>query len=1272
MKPLDPFRMPLTGTSLIEASAGTGKTYTLTTLYLRLLVERGLRVGEILVVTYTHAATAELRERVRKRITEAIAAGEDARAGEALPEEAEAAKQAQALRALAETAAESGKDPLRRALAEFDEAAIFTIHGFCQRTLTENAFESGMPFDAQLVEKAKPLQETLAHDLFHRLLAEQDPGFVRWLVDGPGKRWQFEPHALHDDLLDVLGADEDMPIVPPCPSTEEIGEAGALLAAAAEARREFAASWPTRRDHALALILDTKDIAKKSYTSNNVPKWFVAFDRFAEEVRARGDDTEGVAVLEAPKYLERFTPHALVAVTKDGATTPHDPAFDDIARVMETADAQKAGFEARALWLRHRFVTLARAEADRRRRDLHLFFFDDLLSELRRALRGEAGPRLTALLRERYRYALIDEFQDTDPVQYDVFSSVWHGGDDGLGLALIGDPKQAIYAFRGADVFTYLEARKDAGDNAYGLEVNWRSDPPLIAAVNALFAGPDRAFREEKIAFTPVHERPGFESVFEPGARSKAGLRVLFAERERVADTTGEAQKPEGTMPERIGRTLVLDAVAADIAGLVSPEARRGDRAFEASDVAVLCRTKRELQRMREALERLGLPCVDRGETNVFDTREAWEFACVLRAMMRPADPPTLRGTLATAAHGFDADRIAALSDDSVELSALSEAYAEYGRTWSQRGFARAIEAWRREQGVSLTLLAYRDGERRITNWLHLSELLQRFASERAPSRAGLLAALERAAASEEARAVFGSDAALLRLERDDEAISLVTLHGSKGLQYPVVYLPCLWENWKGKGTSAEGAASGEKRNPPIRFHDREAGRRTLDLQGLPDHIAAKDDEAFSEQLRLLYVGLTRAQHQCVVAWGALGPDHRKSALAWLLLGKDADGGSFDRAASHTAKWTDEDWLAAWARVAEAAGEGSVEIERIDFEAGERWQSRAPSPPPLSWTPPSRRFVRARRTTSFSALTREAHAVAPHAGPEVTGRDRDAAGATLLDVDTPSTEPDLAAEMDAFPRGAEAGTLLHDVLEHVDFATYSAEDPDGPERGARREKVLGLLEAHRMEPERVDQVLHVVEAVATTPLRPGVHPLRLDELPPRALRAEMEFTLWAPGEGGGLEPSALATVLERAPAGSPLARYADRARRLGFQRLNGFLRGYIDAVFHDGERYYLIDYKSNHLGARQTDYAPDALVGPMIDHDYVLQALLYTVALDRHLTACVPGYDYDRDFGGAYYLFLRGLAPSHFDACGVFHDRPPREIVDALQSLLGQGEARRA
>ena len=232
MKPLDPFRMPLTGTSLIEASAGTGKTYTLTTLYLRLLVERGLRVGEILVVTYTHAATAELRERVRKRITEAIAAGEDARAGEALPEEAEAAKQAQALRALAETAAESGKDPLRRALAEFDEAAIFTIHGFCQRTLTENAFESGMPFDAQLVEKAKPLQETLAHDLFHRLLAEQDPGFVRWLVDGPGKRWQFEPHALHDDLLDVLGADEDMPIVPPCPSTEEIGEAGALLAAA--------------------------------------------------------------------------------------------------------------------------------------------------------------------------------------------------------------------------------------------------------------------------------------------------------------------------------------------------------------------------------------------------------------------------------------------------------------------------------------------------------------------------------------------------------------------------------------------------------------------------------------------------------------------------------------------------------------------------------------------------------------------------------------------------------------------------------------------------------------------------------------------------------------------------------------------------------------------------------------------------------------------------------------------------------------------------------
>jgi len=291
-------------------------------------------------------------------------------------------------------------------------------------------------------------------------------------------------------------------------------------------------------------------------------------------------------------------------------------------------------------------------------------------------------------------------------------------------------------------------------------------------------------------------------------------------------------------------------------------------------------------------------------------------------------------------------------------------------------------------------------------------------------------------------------------------------------------------------------------------------------------------------------------------------------------------------------------------------------------------------------------------------------------GPEVIGLDHDAGSRAALEPEDDA--PDLAAGMDAFPRGAEAGTLLHDALELVDFSTYAAEEPDGPEREARRAKVLRVLESHRMEADRADQVLHVIDAVATTPLRPGVHPFRFADLAPGALKAEMEFTLWAPGEQGGLEPEALADLLASAPMGSPLARYADRAGRLGFQRLNGFLRGFIDAVFHDGERYYLVDYKSNHLGARQSDYTPDALTDEMIDHDYVLQALLYTAALDRHLSVCVPDYDYDRDFGGAYYLFLRGLSPTHFDGCGVFHDRAPKGLVEALQSMLGRAEGRAA
>jgi len=1277
MKPLDPWTMPLCATSLIEASAGTGKTYTLTTLYLRLLAEAGMHPSQILVVTYTQAATAELRERVRERLREAIDAADHAEElGVDSLEGVEPELLTLALSCRKAAAVRGRVDPLRQALQAFDEAAIFTIHGFCQRTLQENAFESGLAFDAELVEQSGAIERTLAHDLFARLLAEEEPSFVAWLLEGGGKRWQFDPETLERQLLRELGADEEMPIVPDRPefAAATDGATNSQEALAARALIDWAALWRERRTTIERVLLDDNDLKGNLYRAETIAgKWLPEFDRLASRIEDRKGGALLVA-LELPSVFAKLTTEAIEKGTKKGGEPPIDPcfrAFDAVVQAIEALDEHR---EARALWLRHRFVECAREEAARRRNERHLLFFDDLLSELRRALRADGGEDLTARLRDRYRFALIDEFQDTDPVQYDVFRHVFHEGPtQDRGLVLIGDPKQAIYSFRGADVYTYLAARSDAGEASYGLAVNWRSDPALIASVNAIFGARDRAFQIDEIGFDPVEARPGFEASFVPGSRSGAGLRVLWAERNFVAEATGEALKPNKPMPIRYGRTLLMRSVARDIADLLESDATLKGERIAPSDIAILCRRKSELQQARRALEALGIPCVDRGDADVFESREAWEFACVLRAMIRSTDPATLRGALSSGAHGLDAQAIAALEDATPELAEISERFAEYGRIWTQLGFSRAVETWRRREGVTERLLAYDDGERRLTNWLHLAELLQRLASERSPSRGGLVAALERAISSSEARLVFGSEASLLRLERDDHAVTLMTLHRSKGLEYPIVYLPSLWEDPSPKGASASTAGEGTKRNPPVRYHDAERAKRTLDLAGHAEygpHLAQNEEENFSEQLRLLYVGLTRARHQCIVAWGALGDACPKTPLAWLLHGEEGEALSRSDSAKTRAKWSDDEWRGAWEAIAARAGEGAVEIVAASFDPRGLWKPEKTPPFELTWNPPTRALSLSVRTTSFSGLAKEGHRRGTQeSGPAILGRDLDAdvaESALAQGVLEEEVEPDLVMEMDAFPRGADAGTLLHEVLEEVDFRTF-AESAASEAVDSVREAALGLLARNNLDDSHVDQVLHVVSSVARTPLRSEPTPFCLADVAPGQLRPEIEFTLATPESevGRRFDPAALAELLRSAPEGSPLARYADRAGRMGFRALSGYLRGFIDAVFFDGERYYLVDYKSNHLGAAQADYMPPALVEPMIHHDYILQYLLYAVALDRHLASRIENYDYDVHMGGAYYLFLRGFAEGHAPGCGVFFDRPPREIVHGAAALMG-------
>ena len=461
---LDPWKIPLVGTSFIEASAGTGKTFALTTLYLRLLVEHGLRPADILVVTFTQAATAELRERIRSRIRDAIASAEG----------------------------ETGAAHLRRALQSFDEAAIFTIHGFCQRTLQESAFESGLAFDAELVEKPESLQRTLAHDLFTQLLADEDESFREWLAAGAGRgRWEFEPEELFKLIDRQLGADETVPVLPEHAPESSCESPRALCEAVDAAWIRFAESWLARREAVTALLLDPGvGFHKGWYKPDSIEnKWIPELDACCRDV-AQAATSAVRAGIETPECLKRLTLDGVAKGVTKGFAPPSDPFFAVCSELARGTEALGEAYDERALALRRRFVGAVR-EADRKRRDeQHVLFFDDLLSQLRDALAAPGGDRLCESLRARYRFALIDEFQDTDAVQYEIFERVWHADEvrrAGGGLVLIGDPKQAIYSFRGADIHSYLAARGHAGLAVHSLGVNHRSDPALIDAVNALF-----------------------------------------------------------------------------------------------------------------------------------------------------------------------------------------------------------------------------------------------------------------------------------------------------------------------------------------------------------------------------------------------------------------------------------------------------------------------------------------------------------------------------------------------------------------------------------------------------------------------------------------------------------------------------------------------------------------------------------------------------------------------------------------------------------------
>lgn len=983
---------PLQGLQLIEASAGTGKTWTISGLYLRLIVEQGLAVDQVLTITFTRAATAELRERVRSRLQSLALALDGAASDDPVD-----------LHLLDTVEADTARLRVQAALRNFDACAIYTIHGFCQRALADRALSSGIAFGTEIVPDVGDWLREIVADYWRRHIAVDtgdaaDAGFVDWLL-----RLGHSPETLQAALRGLLGK-------PPYEVIE-----GETPQAAFDALREHwrlaSEQWPQQRAD-IERFFDTAKLARKTYQPRYLGGRLDKMDRWF-------DDGSPFNPCDALPY---FTRSRLLEAGLGEQDCP--PLFDTLDALQADIAQCEQAYAAR--WRRLRLALLAevRRELPRRMQAEHRQGYDDLLRQLHQALEGPHGATLAAALRERYPAALIDEFQDTDGTQWGILRRLYAEAPQRCAF-LVGDPKQAIYSFRGADIYAYLAAVAECTAR-HELDRNFRSTPGLVAALNERYAAQQNPFQHASIRYQPVAAAARLDPLVEDGEADAAPLRLVLAEGKRNKDAA---------------RDWAADMLAGEIARLLAGAAegriRLGARALAAGDLAVLVNTHRQALRVREALRARGIASAEQSNDSVFASEEAEQLERVLLAIAMPQDESLVRAALASAPMGADAARLAQLETDDSAWAQTLDDFQRWHQLWRERGLMRMLREWQRDAGVVARLAAHADGERRLTNLFHLAEMLHAQAQE-TPGMDALLDAL--AAMRREGR----SEAAELRLESDAGLVQILTIHRSKGLEYPICFLPFLWD-----------ASTRAGSDDLVLYHDPERPQQLYLDAGSPDAeraISLAQQEELAERQRVAYVALTRAKHRCYVYAGEL-PGIELSALHGLLDGAGAPHAAPDRLRAETPQ-------APWA--------GTIEP---DAEAAALQAAPLRRPPPM-----------AQVQTSFTALLRQI--------------DTEHADHDELSAPPATAGPGPASAIaHRFARGAQTGVCLHAILERIDFA----------DAGGWPAIIDGELRKAGFDPAETPALARWIEQIVSAPLLDSG--CTLAGLPQALQRRELEFLL---------------------------------------------------------------------------------------------------------------------------------------------------------------------
>ena len=1205
---LDSATIPLTGRHLIEASAGTGKTYNITRIYLRLLLERELTVEQILLMTFTKDATQELRGRIDAFIREALNNWQDLCKTDAYFQSIDT-----------RVSADKREFLLKRALLFLDEAAIFTIHGFCQRALTQHAFASGLPFNANMSTNSHELVLQASQDWYRQLSKQSSDDFA--LV----AQFWATPSAFVSSFAKAISHRSELTVIDVQQNVVQFTQL------AKQAVRALAANE--------SLLAEGLVSHKKADEQETRAAELVKITAWLTQISECNDELE---LLEAiaqpmPDYLLHGGRHP--KAFKSQLTQVLASAKEIKAQVK---DLPKNINKAKAYQLVRTGIYQIRLQVIQAKLQLTMLDFDDLINTLADCLQNKGQDQkdhvLAKTLLAQYPVALVDEFQDTDPQQFAILQGIYYQDSSpneptsGAALYLIGDPKQAIYGFRGGDIFAYLNARSDC-DYHWLMDTNWRSSPDMIAAYNQVF------LHKEAVVSEKTQSVFGYGIAYQAVLAGKKSEQSAEVTDKRTDESTDKSENESKALQfihfvdsansdakvNQSARPLMATWCANEIVSLLSA----GNS--QPQDIAILVRDGREANDIKEALLNANLASVYLSDrANLFHSDEAKQLIHLLKGILSPEDERLYLRALACGLLGYDAQALYRLQKDEIAYQTLKFSFFDYRTQWQRQGFiTMAINIMHQHFDFSATQ-ALSNKDRALTNLLHLFEILQS-ASQRFLQPQELLYWFEQQCNDE--LSANSELEAEQRLESDGDLIRIVTQHGAKGLEYPVVFIPFATRH-------KDPLKFGNKSVSYLEYHN-EQGQLCLSLDGDEQAKLAMADEAYAESIRLLYVAITRAEHRCYILTTAFD----KYALS--PLGK-------------TLQWQAEQDIVHDLQCVAAQAPEVINLQQISFDdIKSDCYVLTPSDTHLVDLQASKFVGKIERDwwlSSFSALSRNLR----HGGVSTPDRDSSELLSSLNATNNKSYREAAQLRFE-LAKGAHSGNLLHDILEHSNFVCSDELDSN------LLDSIKWPLVKYGELTSGFDQNDLVVwlDDILKTPLispQNDLETFSLSELAIQHTLRESEF-YFPMAEANVAQLEELLTDHRNTSAQSK--GIINKVRLPNYQSLKGMMHGFIDLVFEQNGKYYVCDYKSSHLGANFSDYNQAALCENIEKNYYDLQYLIYSLALHRFLQQKLPNYNVEAHFGGIYYLYLRGMtSDERYRGAGVYSRQITAKELTRLDDIF--------